>query len=107
AKIIFQSWHYSFENLKKLNAMLWRGREGSRNIEDNRGMSGGGKLLGGGIGAGIIGLIIYLLGGDPSALLNQGGSTQLTAEQKAAQEDSKQFVSVVLKETEDVWHKLF
>jgi len=87
--------------------MLWRGREGSGNIEDRRGM-GGGKLLGGGIGAAIIGLIFYLLGGDPSAITGGGGDTApMTEEQRAAQRDDSAFVSVVLKETEDVWHEQF
>jgi uncharacterized protein len=88
--------------------MLWRGRSGSGNIDDRRSSGGGGKLLGGGIGAAVIGLIIYLLGGDPSAVLNQGGGGQpITEEQRIAQADDSAFVSVVLKETEDVWHTIF
>jgi predicted metalloprotease len=88
--------------------MLWKGREGSQNVEDRRG-SGGGKLVGGGIGALVIGLIVYFLGGDPSAIFNQAGSggSNFTEQQRAAQKESEQFVSVVLKETEDVWHKIF
>ncbi len=89
--------------------MLWKGREGSDNIEDRRG-SGGGKVLGG-IGVAVVALIVYLLGGDPSALLNsqsQGtGGDGITQEQRAAQAQDSAFVSVVLKETEDVWHKIF
>jgi predicted metalloprotease len=88
--------------------MLWKGRRMSGNVEDRRGM-GGGKLIGGGVGAGIIGLIIYLLTGDPSALMQQEGATggTFTEEQKAAQQESKEYVSVVLAETEDVWNKIF
>ena len=48
--------------------MLWRGREGSSNVEDRRGMSGGGLAVGGGIGGLIIGLLYMLLGGNPSML---------------------------------------
>lgn len=89
--------------------MLWKGREESRNVEDRRGWGGGGKLVGGGIGTLVLGLIIYFLGGDPSAIFNQTstGSSNFTEQQKAQQEEAKHFVSVVLKETEDVWHKLF
>ena len=87
--------------------MLWKGRRMSGNVEDRRGMGGGGKLLGGGIGAAVLGLIIYLLGGDPSAIINQGDSAPQTQEQKAAEDEAAQFVSVVLADTEDVWHKLF
>lgn len=87
--------------------MLWRGREGSSNIEDRRGMSGGGIAAGGGIGAVIIGILYFLLGGDPSQapelLPGQHPSSQYSQEQKAADDTLAQFVSVVLKDTEDVW----
>jgi predicted metalloprotease len=89
--------------------MLWKGRRMSGNVEDRRGLGGGGgKILGGGIGAAVIGLIIYLLGGDPSVIMNQGeSSAPQTQEEKAAEDEAAQFVSVVLADTEDVWNKLF
>ncbi len=87
--------------------MLWKGRSGSGNIEDRRSSGGGGKLLGGGIGAAIIGLIIYFLGGDPSAIMGDAGGAPISEEQRMAQAEDSAFVSVVLKETEDVWHKQF
>ncbi|MCD6064605.1 MAG: metalloprotease [Flavipsychrobacter sp.] len=87
--------------------MLWKGRRTSGNVEDRRGMGGGGKILGGGIGAAVLGLIIYLLGGDPSAIMPQGDSAPQTQEEKAAEDEAAQFVSVVLADTEDVWNKLF
>ena len=87
--------------------MLWRGRQGSSNIEDRRGMSGGGMAAGGGIGAVIIGLLYFLLGGDPSQapelLPGQQQSSEYSGQQKAADDSLAQFVSVVLKDTEDVW----
>ncbi len=90
--------------------MLWRGREGSGNVEDRRGMSGGGMAVGGGIGGLIIGILYFLLGGDPSQapqLPGQlGGSGEYSAEQKAADDTLAEFVSVVLKDTEDVWSEL-
>lgn len=87
--------------------MLWKGRGGSRNIEDRRSM-GGGKLIGGGLGLGIIGLIVYLLGGDPTMILDQANTGgPISEEQRIAQADDSAFVSVVLKETEDVWHSIF
>ncbi|RYD57923.1 MAG: metalloprotease [Sphingobacteriales bacterium] len=92
--------------------MLWKGRRQSGNVEDARGL-GGGKLLGGGIGAAIIGLIIYLLGGDPSTVMNQlptsGGSMDSAQleQLKEQQKESREFVGVVLGDTEDVWDKLF
>lgn len=91
--------------------MLWRGRRGSSNVDDRRGISGGGIAAGGGV----IGLIIYLLysflggGGESSPIPPQlpGTSTEMTAEEKSADDDRAQFVKVVLAETEDVWSKLF
>lgn len=88
--------------------MLWKGRRASSNVEDVRGRGGGGKVIGGGIGAMVIGIIIYFLGGDPSAILNQGGSSRpMTEEEKAKSDEATNFVSVVLADTEDVWVKLF
>ncbi len=90
--------------------MLWRGRSGSSNVDDRRGMSAGGIATGGGL----VGLVVYLLysflGGDPSQLpnLNSMQSNQeLIAEQSAAEDTMAQFVSVVLAETEVVWEKVF
>lgn len=90
--------------------MLWRGRSGSSNVEDRRGVSGGSIATGGGL----VGLVVYLLysflGGDPSQLPdlnNMQSGKGLTAEQSAAEDTMAQFVSVVLAETETVWEKVF
>jgi uncharacterized protein len=91
--------------------MLWRGRRGSTNVDDRRGISGGGIAAGGGV----IGLIVYLLytflggGGDSSTVPPElpGMSTEMSAEEKTADDERAQFVKVVLAETEDVWNKLF
>lgn len=93
--------------------MLWKGRRGSSNVDDRRGISGGGVAAGGGI----IGVIIYLVytflggggGGNSSTLppALPGTSTEMTTEEKAADDERAQFVKVVLAETEDVWNKLF
>ena len=89
--------------------MLWRGKQGSSNVDDRRGISGGGIAVGGGI-LGVIALLVnFLLGGGngeqlPLPLPDQ--SQQMSQEQKAAQDSQAQFVSVVLKYTEDVWNDL-
>lgn len=60
-------------------------------------------------GGGVVVLIIaLLLGADPSQLFQILGSGEST-EQKAppADDEAAQFVSVILKDTEDVWEKLF
>ena len=50
--------------------MKWKGREGSGNVEDRRGMSKGRMVAGGGIGTIVILLIVLLLGGDPVKLID-------------------------------------
>jgi predicted metalloprotease len=92
--------------------MKWKGREGSGNIEDRRGMSTGRMAVGGGIGTIVVLLIVLLLGGDPVKLLDslQQGSPATEAGQIATtpeEDEMAQFVSVVLKDTETVWSKIF
>jgi len=89
--------------------MKWQGRQGSGNIEDRRGRSTGRMALGGGIGTIVVVLIIWLLGGDPSQLLNNiPGSADTEQVSTSAKEDQMaQFVAVVLKDTETIWGKIF
>ena len=89
--------------------MKWQGRQGSGNIEDRRGMSRGKMAIGGGIGTIVIALIILLLGGDPSELMNTMQSGTETEQFQTTPEENEMagFVSVVLKDTETVWGKLF
>jgi uncharacterized protein len=69
----------------------------------------GGPVVGGGIGAAILALVIYLMGGDPSVVLqNQPQPSQSGRSVPAAANDEpKQFIAVVLADTEDVWNRLF
>jgi uncharacterized protein len=88
--------------------MLWKGRKGSDNIEDRRGKTGNNKLVGGSIGAVVIGIIIYLLGGDPSQFFHsKTDDGSFTTEQHAAQAEDSAFVGVVLAETESIWQEQF
>jgi predicted metalloprotease len=90
--------------------MKWQGRRGSSNVEDRRGMSTGGKVVGGGIGTLVIVLLVYLLGGDPSSIIEQGGAGTASPgpiEATEAENQMAQFVSVVLADTEEVWGKIF
>jgi len=93
-------------------SMRWRGRERSRNVEDRRGR-GGGLAIGGGIG-GIIIVVLGLLFGVDTSNIDLGGALGGSSPSGSGQaatsseEDRKaEFVGVVLKETEDVWTKLF
>lgn len=86
--------------------MRWKGREQSGNVEDRR---GAGKIVGGvGVGSVIIMLVVYLLGGDPSQIpQEQTGREETATTQSGTQDEMSEFVSVVLKDTEDIWSKIF
>ena len=94
--------------------MRWRGERESENVEDRRGMSGGGRIaIGGGLGTLVIIVLALLFGVDPQRLLQQiptdtpppasSGSRSSNPEE----EELKKFVSVVLGKTEDVWQDIF
>lgn len=92
--------------------MRWKGRRESSNVEDRRGMSPGGRgLVGGGIGTIAIVIVVLLLGGDPTSIIqnvqldNQSTNTNYT--ESAQDKELAQFVGVVLAETENVWHAIF
>lgn len=89
--------------------MKWQGRQSSDNVDDRRGMSGRKMAAGGGIGTIIIVIIVLLFGGDPSQLLDtmQGGNKTEQVQSTAEEDQMAQFVSVVLKDTETVWSKIF
>ena len=90
--------------------MQWQGRRESTNVEDRRGLSGGGMAIGGSVIGVIFILAKFLLGGgdlnDLQQLVPQQ-QQEMTVEQKAAQDKEAVFVKVVLADTEDVWTKLF
>lgn len=93
--------------------MQWLGRRGSSNVEDRRGISGGGLATGGGIAGIVIYLIYSFLSGneiDPSQISQitpQANQRALSPAEQKADDDRAQFVKVVLAETEDVWNKIF
>jgi len=117
--------------------MRWRGRRESDNIEDGRGQGGGMRLpggfgrsggpgniripmgkSGGGLSTIIILVVLFfalracgidpleMLAGGPGSV--PGGGGQITEEEGTpANDEMKQFVGVVLAETEDVWNGIF
>ncbi len=91
--------------------MRWKGREQSGNVEDRRGISTGKVIAGGGIGTLAIVVIVWLLGGNPSQILNnlQSSGTESAADPAVVQAEAElaQFASVVLKDTEDIWGTIF
>ncbi len=86
--------------------MQWRGRRGSQNVEDRRGMGGKGVAIGGvgGIAGIIIMLLVMFMGGDPTSTVSPAPQSNLTQEQE---NELAQFSSVVLADTEDVWRAEF
>jgi len=94
--------------------MRWEHGRRSDNIEDRRGLRVTGKgLAGGGIGIIVVALIAMFLGVDPSIVLNQAGNLAPTQTEQTQttfspeEERLKEFMSVVLADTEDVWGELF
>ena len=109
--------------------MRWLGDRESANVEDRRGMGGGFPVgMTGGVGAILVLIVGLFLGIDPSTLMavlngdqapqvdspspDQGyGSSvppRVDRADRAGREDPvRQFVSVVLADTEDVWHQVF
>jgi uncharacterized protein len=93
--------------------MRWRGRRTSANIEDRR--RGGGMMRPAGIGGGL-GLIVLLLLGmvfgiDLTPLLGTGGGPVVTQAPDAGpneiDDETEEFVGVVLADTEEVWDDIF
>ncbi len=91
--------------------MKWQGRRGSSNVRTS---SGGGKMIGGGIGGIIIAGILWLVFGiNPMTALQTGqvvagGSKGNTSTEIATGTDrDTQFVKVVLADTEEVWNQVF
>ncbi|MEZ6094077.1 MAG: neutral zinc metallopeptidase [Pirellulaceae bacterium] len=91
--------------------MKWEGRERSSNVEDRRGVSPGMAAGGGGLGLIILAILYMVFGGkNPQQFLDQIQDQQpAAARQQAPPEDDEmnEFISVVLKDTENVWTKLF
>src|SRR5215204_340456 len=91
--------------------MRWRGERQSSNIEDRRGV--GSKIaVGGGLGTIVMIIIALLFGADPRQLLEQvpsepSSQVQSSRPQNPEEEELKQFVSVVLAKSEDVWTDVF
>ena len=95
--------------------MKLEGRRESTNVDARRGGSSMGTI--GGLGIGgliIIGLLTWLLGGDPSSVIQEAGQVIGTGSQTAGEytptaeeEELARFAKQILAGTEDVWTKIF
>ncbi len=92
--------------------MLWENGRRSENVEDRRGIGVGG-IAGGGVGVVVIALIAMFFGVDPRVILQEAGQGPAPSGQQQAvpvdpmQDKLKEFVSVVLADTEDTWGEIF
>lgn len=97
--------------------MRLNGRRQSSNIDDRRGQRSGFSAKAGGLGIGgliIVGIITWLMGGNPLDVLNSGVSSALGGSQTteeyvptAQEEELAQFSRQILASTEDVWTEEF
>lgn len=90
----------------------WQGRERSQNVEDRRGSRPMRTVGGGGLIVLVFAVGAMLLGADPRALLGVVGQQQVGQRQEIQQkppanDSTREFIEVVLKDTENVWTKLF
>ena len=91
--------------------MRWQGRRGSSNVEDRRGTRYG-RAGGIGIGTIVLALIAIYFGQDPSVVLQGVQPSTPTGEQVPYEESPeeaqlREFVSVVLADTEETWGQIF
>jgi predicted metalloprotease len=93
--------------------MRWQSGRRSQNVEDRRGMGVRRGVAGGGLGLVALVVLALLFGVDPSVLLQQvpvevGTEAPESRPAPAGQPDPlRDFVAVVLGDTEDVWQELF
>lgn len=93
--------------------MRWQGRRTSENVEDRR-RAGGPAVVSGGLMTLVILLLLVFLGMDPIQALRlapqlapPAAAPPRAGQQPPADDQLKQFVSVVLADTEDIWARLF
>jgi predicted metalloprotease len=91
--------------------MRWDHLRRSANVQDRRGVPAG--IIGGGGGLIAVGVIVALLGGDPTMFFMEGINrtiqtrTQSSSLPKEEQDNLVQFTAAVLGTTEDTWHARF
>jgi uncharacterized protein len=93
--------------------MRWQFGRRSTNVEDRRGGRSSAPVVGGSVGLFVVALVVALLGGDPSVILDQVApqgdqySQPAQVDRSQTNDQMKDFVSVVLGETEDTWSDIF
>lgn len=87
------------------------GRRTSDNVDDRRGKRPSGKVSLGIGGIIVVGLIVWLMGGNPLDVVTQQVSNNLNTEQSYTptpeEEETVNFAKIVLAGTEDIWTEIF
>jgi uncharacterized protein len=94
--------------------MKWKGRRPSEYVEDRRGAGVPRAVAIGGIGTLVLVLVSLYLGVDPSVIMQNvqqapapGAAVPGEYEESAAEAELREFISVVLADTETTWKQLF
>lgn len=93
--------------------MKWEGREQSENVVDRRGGRGPMMIGGGGVLAIIVVLVLQFLGAPPEIqrvaqqMAQNAGQGAGAAPGPGIDDKDREFIAVVLRDTENVWSKLF
>jgi predicted metalloprotease len=93
--------------------MRWQDLRKSGNVEDRRGMSGGGKVAIGGLGVVIVVVLGLLTGQDPGQIMENLQNTQGVEQSQSgpvgprADDKTAEFIGKVLGSTEDVWGQIY
>jgi predicted metalloprotease len=91
------------------DTMRWTTGRRSQNVEDRRGL-GVPLVAGGGLGTVVLVLLALFFGFDPGVVLQTEAPPPRSADAPSAsadQDELRDFVSVVLADTEDTWRELF
>lgn len=87
------------------------GRRTSDNVEDRRGKGGGAKVSLGIGGTIVVGIIIWLMGGNPMDVITQqaidGAGNSQTYTPTPQEEQAAVFAKTILAGTEDIWTQIF
>jgi uncharacterized protein len=88
--------------------MLWDKLRRSQNVEDRRGVGGGGVAIGGGCGTLLLIVVALIFGINPLELLQQQQEAPPPANAPGGgvNDEQKDFVSAILGDTEDIWGQL-
>ena len=90
--------------------MRWEGRRQSKNVEDRRQISAGPVMVGGGLLTLLFMVLLMFLGVAPEQIAKIAAPPapqRVPQPSQQANDEMKQFVSVVLADNEDVWGRLF